>query len=136
MTADRLIGEHADERQVAIPFVVIQAVAHNKFVRDVEAYVVRVDQTGAVDFLSKQNADFEAQRAAVCGEVSANGVQGDAAVEDVVKNQDMATAHVGDKADAAGVAFCGGVVKRRVQVMAPFVKGRAAMERSRLMRLT
>jgi len=102
MAADRLIGEHADERQVAIPFVVIQAVAHNKFVWDVEAYVVRVDQTGAVDFLSKQNADFEAQRPAVCGEVFANVEQGDAAIEDVVEDQDMAAAHVGELGLAKG----------------------------------
>jgi hypothetical protein len=44
--------------------------------------------------------------------------------------------HVGDKADATGVSFCGEVVKRRMQVMPLSWKGRVAMERSRLLRVT
>ena len=57
---NRLIGEHTDERQIAIPLVVVQTIADHKFVGNVEADVVRFDRPLAVDFLAKQNADLEA----------------------------------------------------------------------------
>jgi hypothetical protein len=95
MPPNRLIGEHADERQVAIPFVVIQTVAYDKLVGNVEADVFRVDLAFAVDILAKKNADLEAQRTAFCGKAFANRVQRHATVEDVVENQYVAATSVG-----------------------------------------
>ena len=86
MPPNRLIGEHTDERQVAIPFVVVQAVADHEFVGNVEADIFRFDRPLASGILSEENADLKAQRAALGGKPLSNRVQCHAAVEDVVED--------------------------------------------------
>ena len=96
MTANRLLGEHANERQVAIPLVEVQTVADDKFVRDVKAHVIGFNRTGPVDFIAKQKAEFNAFGSTLRSEVLTNGMQGDAAVEDIVKKQDMAATGISE----------------------------------------
>ena len=51
MPPNCLIGEHTDERQIAIPLVVVQAIADHEFVGNVEADVVGLDAPLAGDTL-------------------------------------------------------------------------------------
>ena len=95
MPPNCLIGEHTDERQIAIPLVVVQAIADHEFVGSVEADVVGFDAPLAGNTLSQENADLEAQRTALRSQSLTNGLQCHPAVEDVVQNQNMATTNVG-----------------------------------------
>ena len=130
MPANRLIGEHANEGQVAIPFVVIKPITDDKFVGNVKADVFRFNRPLAADILSKKDADLEAQRAAFRGETFANDVQRHAAVEDVVENQNMTATSVGElslaKVYLAGAL--GAVIARYTQAIDLKVQGDPAKE--------
>ena len=102
--------EHTDVRQVAVLFIVVEAVAHHELVRHREALVVRGDVGLAAAGLVEDGADLHRVRVAHLEHGHKVG-QGDAGVEDVLYDEHILAGQVAvqvfddlDETGAGGVA--------------------------------
>ena len=96
-----------DAPEVAVALADIEAVAHDEVGRDGEADVAQGDLDALLALLDQQGADVEALRLAGL-EVAAQIVQRQAAVDDVLDDEDAAALELGvevldDADDAADV---------------------------------
>lgn len=91
-----IVFHGADERQVSILVIEVQAVTDDKAVGDLEATVVRFDGQLLPAGLAKQNGDLERRRLQLTN-VLDQVAQRLAGVENVVEQQDMTAAKVGQQ---------------------------------------
>src|SRR5207248_10594716 len=59
---DKLLFQHANARKIAIPLAIIQSVAHDKFIGDIESDVIRFHWPGPRLYFPKQNANTDTLR--------------------------------------------------------------------------
>src|SRR5258708_24618883 len=57
-----LLSQYADYRQIPILFVIVQSVADNKFVLDIEPDIIGFDRSGALFHFSKKHTTMHTQR--------------------------------------------------------------------------
>ena len=107
--------EDADEGEIAVVAGVVESVADDEFVVDLEADVVGGDGGGALFAFAEEDAVADAGGVAFLGEAFADGVEGAAAVEDVIDDEDVLAGEVGefdliegDDAGALGAAVVAG----------------------------
>src|SRR5579871_4834650 len=84
--------EYADIGQVAVPLSVVQAVADDEAVRNLEAGIVELHGLDALPTLIEQRADAQAERPALAKHLH-QVVQGLPAIDDVFDDQDMLLLH-------------------------------------------
>lgn len=92
---DEFLLERADEGEIAVVPLVIEPVTHDEFIADFKAHVVRLDRDLARAAFFQQHAEADAGRPAFFFEAQTDRIQRDAAVEDVIDDQDMPPAHLG-----------------------------------------
>ena len=89
-----VFSEDADAGQVAISFHVIEAITDDEFVTDGEPDVIGFHRAQSRLQFAQENADFHAQ-GPLGFQLVADRRERDAAVENVVENEDMSSSHVG-----------------------------------------
>src|SRR5258708_32106731 len=57
-----LLSQYADYRQIPILFVIVQSVADNKFVLDIEPDIIGFDRSGALFHFSKKHNTVDTER--------------------------------------------------------------------------
>src|ERR1017187_5201985 len=83
-----------DRAEVPVPLVDVEPVADHELRGDMEAHVTQIEGHALLPLLHQQGADLETRRAARL-EVPAEGVEGEAAVDDVLDHQHVAAGQVG-----------------------------------------
>src|SRR5439155_1033696 len=94
-----ILSEDGEVGQVAILVVVVQPVTDDKGIGDVEAKVVRLQGDGLPTELAEQHHDADGQRAEVAQVADKMGKRV-ARIEDVVQQQDVTAANVGNEVGA------------------------------------
>ena len=84
--------QNANVRQVAVAFVVVEAVANDEFVGNDEAYIVSVDGSATAALLVEQGCDLQAARGAI-EKKAAEELNCQSSVEDVFDEDDVLVAH-------------------------------------------
>ena len=93
---DGFVVDYTDVGQIAEAFHVVQAVADDKFVGDIEANIVGLQFTLARHVFAQKDANFDAQGLCFGHEFVLNGMQRVTAVENVIKQQNMPAVYLGD----------------------------------------
>src|SRR5207248_2495223 len=85
--------QHRDVRQVSVPLSVVQPVADDEAIRDLETDVANGDVGLPAPLLDEESAHFQRHRLA-CAEVAYEVGEREARVDDVLQDEDVAVADV------------------------------------------
>src|SRR5437016_5045626 len=90
------VPQHRDLREVPVVAVVVQAVAHDKLIGDIEADVLGGDLLGTrrARLLAEENGDAE-RRGLLLEDEAADQAQRPSGVQDVIHDQDVLACEVG-----------------------------------------
>ena len=95
LTANPFGLEDADHGKVAVFAIIVQAIADDEFVLDIETRIGRFNGHGTINLFGKQHAGAQTERRTFVAKSAQNRVESSPGIEDVIHHQDMTTIEVG-----------------------------------------